>query len=258
MCYDNQEEYHMKIKVGVIRVVTLQDPELLHSHGHLIESRFPDLIVESRCIQDQPEGIYNQETYMTAIPKILKLGQEMEQHGVSAIIVSCADDPGVRELRSHVKIPVIGAGSACACLALAFGTRIGTFGIRPQAPQVMKEILGEHLIVEAQPRGVKTTLDLLTEEGKQSAIETVSQLREKGFESIALACTGFSTIRLARDLERAGGMPVIDAIDAAGLFTWYLARDMRYYRQYSESLLPRQTPGVIEDSRSGRSEAETD
>lgn len=215
----------MKVKVGLIRVVTLQDPELLDSHGHLLESRFPDLIVESRCIQDQPKGIYNRETCVAAIPKILKLGQEMEQDGVSAIIVSCAEDPGVRELRTHVSIPVIGAGTSCACLALSFGTRIGTVGLIEHAPRVMKEILGDHLIVEAHPKGVTTTVDLLTDEGKRNALATITQLREKGVDIIALACTGFSTIRLARELEQAAGLPVIDAIEAAGLFTWHFTRD---------------------------------
>ena len=214
----------MEIKVGLIRVLTTKDENLLEAHGRLVESRFPELKVESRCIDDQPKGIYDEKTSAIALPEILKLGEEMERERMKAIIVSCADDPGVEGLRNIVKIPVIGAGSSCACLALSRGSRIGTLGIREGAPRVMKDILGEHLVAETRPEGVKTTLDLMTGEGKKNALSAVEYLRKTGAVVIALACTGYATIGVARDLERAVGIPVIDAVEAAGLFAWHLTR----------------------------------
>lgn len=217
----------MKVKVGLIRVITTQDDEVLNSHKRLLESRFPDISVETRCIEDQPQGIHNQETCAIAVPKILKLGQAMEQEGVSAILVSCADDPGVKELRKCLNIPVIGAGSACACLALSFGTKVAAFGIAEHAPHTMKTILGEHLCAEIQPEGVHTTLDLMTAEGKRSALETAVSLGKRGVDVIALACTGYSTIGIAPELEQAAGIPVIDAVEATGLITWHFTRHIR-------------------------------
>ncbi|HIH97611.1 MAG TPA: hydantoin racemase [Thermoplasmata archaeon] len=210
----------MKVEVGLIRVLTVKDDELLNSHGRLIESYFPDLKVISRCIDAQPRGIYSEETEKTAIPKIVKLGREMEN--VSAIIVSCAADPGVKELRKIKDMPVIGAGSSSASLSLSFGSKIGTLGITESTPPIMKEILGEHLVAEVKPEGVETTLDLMTDEGKKDAISAVKYLRKREVDVIALACTGYSTI--AQDLEKAAGIPVIDAVVAAGLFTWYFTK----------------------------------
>lgn len=213
----------MKTRVGLIRVLTTNDEDILHSHGRLLENRFPGLNVETKCIPDQPRGIYDEETCAVAVPKILKLGREMEQEQVRAIIVSCADDPGVADLRKMVRIPIIGAGSSAACLALSFGARIGTLGITEGTPRAMKDILGDHLVAETRPEGVKTTVDLMTEEGKRNAFLAIDSLRKSGADVIALACTGYSTIGIVRDLEHAAGIPVIDAVEAAGLFTWYFA-----------------------------------
>ena len=49
-------------KVGLIRVLTTDDEELLQCHGRLIQQYFPMLEVQSRCIADQPEGIHDDET----------------------------------------------------------------------------------------------------------------------------------------------------------------------------------------------------
>ncbi len=214
----------MKTRIGLIRVLTTKDEKVLKAHGRLLEACFPQFQVESRCIDDQPKGIYDEKTSAIALPKIVTLGKELEREGVEALIVSCADDPGVGELRNLVKIPVVGAGSASACCALSRGARIGTLGIREGAPRVMKEILGRHLVAETRPEGVKTTLDLMTREGRENALRAAQYLRNKGAEVIALACTGYATIGIARDLVTAAGIPVVEAVEAAGLFAWHLTR----------------------------------
>ncbi len=211
----------MKINVGLIRVLTLKDGELLNSHGRLIEMHFPNMEVISQCIDDQPEGIYNEETEQIAIPKIIELGREMVKERNRAIIVSCTDDPGIAELRRILDVPVIGAGSSAASLSLSFGSRIGTLDITEKLPSIIRDILGKHIVAESKPEGVKTSLDLMTEEGKRNAIRAGDDLRKRGVEVITLSCTGYSTIGLAECLEKVVGIPVIDAVVAAGLFTWY-------------------------------------
>jgi Asp/Glu/hydantoin racemase len=99
--------------------------------------------------------------------------------------------------------------------------RIGALGITEGAPQPIKEILGDHLVAETKPQGVKNTLDLLTEEGKGNAFRAVESLRKKALDAIVLACTGYTTIGIAPALEQAAGIPVIDAVTAAGLFAWH-------------------------------------
>jgi Asp/Glu/hydantoin racemase len=161
----------MKKDIGLIRVVTLKNKKLMESHGKLIERQFPDLTVETRCIPDQLKGIYDLGSEQIAIPKIIDLGLKLEaEKGVKAIIVSCAADPGVRALKERLGIPVIGAGSSVASLALAYGRKVGSLGISDHTPQPIKEILRDCLVAEAKPEGIKTTLDLMKKEAKKNSL----------------------------------------------------------------------------------------
>ena len=119
-------------KVGLIRVLTTGDEELLQLHGKLIESYFPMFQVVSRCIPDQPEGIHDDETFAVGVPKVVNLAVKLWKEGCQAIIISCAGDPGVPEARQAVPIPVIGAGSSTAALSLFFGSHPAVLGITEQ------------------------------------------------------------------------------------------------------------------------------
>ncbi len=41
-----------QFKVGLIRVLTCEDPEVLYSHQRQIMEKFPELEVETKCIPD--------------------------------------------------------------------------------------------------------------------------------------------------------------------------------------------------------------
>jgi allantoin racemase len=212
----------MKIKIGLIRVITLNDEEKLNQHGRLIEKYFPDLGVVSMSIPNQPLGIHDDETEMLAIPKIVQLGEKMEKiEKVKLIIVSCAADPGVKELRKKLSAPVFGPGSSVASLALSYGERIGVIGISEELPTVMKNIFSNHNIYYKKPAKVNSTLDLLKEEGQESVFEVAKELKRIKSDVIALACTGFSSIGIAKKLEEIIAIPVLDALIAAGLVAYH-------------------------------------
>ncbi|WAH37104.1 aspartate/glutamate racemase family protein [Alicyclobacillus dauci] len=211
--------------IGVVRVVTLADPSLLAEHGNLISSKY-GLETTSRSIPDQPFGIHNDETEQIAVPKIIELAEQFEKDGAKAVVISCAADPAVAELRERLNIPVIGAGSAAALVAQGLGLQTGVLGITDDAPQVVKDTLGNLLTGYAHPRGVENTTDLLTPEGRKQAIEAARSLLEQGAQAILFACTGYSTIGLADVLRAELGCVVIDAVEAEGLFTWYAAQTL--------------------------------
>ncbi|MCS7233551.1 MAG: aspartate/glutamate racemase family protein [Synergistetes bacterium] len=209
-------------RVGLIRVLTIENEELLNAHGRMIEKAFPELKVISKCIEDQPNGIYDEETERIAKPKILRLIREFEEkESVEAIIISCAADPAVEEARETSKIPVIGAGSSSAAMALALGKKVGVLNLTEKTPKVFKSILKENLVAEDSPEGVKNTLDLLTDWGKEKALEAAIRLKERGSQVIAFACTGYSTIELAPLLEKEIKIPIVDAVLASGAVTLY-------------------------------------
>ena len=208
-----------KFKVGLIRVLTTEDEEVLSAHGKQIMSYFPELQVETKCIPDQYEGIHSPELGELAIPKIVKTAQSFTD--VDMIIVSCADDPGVAEIRKVLSdIPVTGGGETTVALALKYGSKIGVLGITDYAPQAYRRMIPDQMIL-GRPEGVHSTLDLMTPEGKESVLKLGLKLKEHGAEVIALACTGLATIGIAKDLENETGLPVIDPVMAEGLFAYF-------------------------------------
>lgn len=205
-----------KYKIAVVRVATLEDKERLNLHGKLIEKYFPDIMTESYCIKDQPNGVYDDISHEIATKKIVDLAKQI-QHGYDGIIISCAGDPAVESLKKEMPIPVVGAGHAGASFSLNFGEKIGVLGIRQEPPEAVKKILGNKLIRSIKPERVNNTNDLLTEEGRQAVIEAAYALQNTGADGIMLACTGMSTIGIAKLLNENLEVPVIDPVYAEAL-----------------------------------------
>lgn len=203
--------------IGVIRVFSSEDEQVVELHSKLINEKF-GVDARTACIPDQPKGIYDDESEVLAVPKIVQEGIKLAETGCKAILISCAADPAIKELRDKVQVPVIGAGSAAALTAKALGRPVGVIGITETIPPVVAENIGDLLTGYRRPVGVKNTTDLLTEEGQQKGIQAAKELIEKGAEVIVFACTGFSTIGLKSVLEKELPVPVIDAVEAGGRF----------------------------------------
>lgn len=208
-----------KYNVGLIRVINFEDRELLNLHGEIIEEHYNKLNIISKAIPNQPFGIYNEETKKQAIPKIIELSKSWED--IDALIMSCAGDPALKELREILDIPIIGAGESTSLLSLRYGEKIGVLGITKETPSPYIEILGEKIIGKTYIEGVESTLDLMTEDGRHKAIDAALELKNLGAKVIALACTGMATIGLAKELEKICKIPVIDPVLAEGLITYY-------------------------------------
>lgn len=208
-----------KFKLGLVRVVTILEEQFLNQHGRLLEAYYPQFSVESRAIEDQPTGIHDDETEALAVPKIIKLVKEWE--GIDAVVISCAGDPAVQELRAELNIPVIGAGESVALLAQRYGKKVGVLGITEEVPRAYAKAFGENIVGNCRPEGVNSTLDLMTERGHQSVIAKALEMKALGAEVIALACTGMSTIKIAKELEKACQIPVIDPVMAEGLVAYF-------------------------------------
>ena len=108
--------------LGIIRVLTTEDEKILHEHTAIMDKEFGISLI-SRCIPDQPNGIYDDATEAVAVPKIEKLAKKMvEEDRVDAITISCAADPAVESCRSLVNVPVFGA-SHMAIVGVSIGFR---------------------------------------------------------------------------------------------------------------------------------------
>ncbi len=89
------------------------------------------------------------------------------------------------------------AGSAVACRAPAYGRRIGVLGIRAGIPATLETMLGRRLVAWLRPEEVRTTRDLLSEGADERVLAAACDLKQRGADTIALACSGFSTIGIA-------------------------------------------------------------
>ena len=93
-----------KAHFGLIRVVSFENNDIVQLHGRVIEKTFPGLTVSSRCIEDQPRGIYDDETEAQAIPKIIRLGVQFAQEGRIKGIVILGENPDLSDPdRKHVQ-----------------------------------------------------------------------------------------------------------------------------------------------------------
>lgn len=206
--------------IGIIRVLTTDDPEIIQAHGRLLEEQY-GLQTLSRCIPDQPRGIYDDATEAVARPKIVALARQMVAEGCRALLISCAADPALEEVRAAVPVPVVGAGSAGAAVALALGGRVGVLSITDDVPAPMASLLGDRIVAIARPRGVTNTTHLLEPGAIDRAIEAARWLIERGADVILFGCTGFVTVGLAPRIRTELDVPVVDPVLAAGLMLRY-------------------------------------
>lgn len=214
----------MTYTVGLVRVLTIHDEEILNLHGRIIEKTFPELKVITKCIEDQPEGIYDLQSEELAKYKILKLIKKFQEVNVDAVIISCAGDPAVAEARKIFKIPIIGAGSASASLALTYGERVGVLKITEEVPRIIRKILGSHLVAEERLENVRNAIDLMSEAGRAESINALRRLLKHDVEVIVLACTGFTTIGFKKLARGVTSIPIIDPVIAAGAATVSILR----------------------------------
>ena len=202
-------------RIGILRVWTTDDKKALAAHQDLMIPHFPEFTFETRCIPNQYKGLYNQQAHEEALPVIVQMATEWEPE-IDGLIVSCVDDPGVEILKTKLKIPVVGAGTAVACLGLMTGLKLGVMGITQKPTVPVTNLLKEKMLGYVVPEGVESTVDLQGEEAKKSIIRAASKLKALGAEAIILSCTGLSTVGAASFLNDAG-YTAIDGVIASGI-----------------------------------------
>lgn len=208
-----------KAKIGIVRVISLTDPEILNGHGRFLEETIPGISTESRCIHDQPKGVYDENSKSEAAVKVVDLIKDFSRY-VDVLVVSCTEDPGVDEARKISSVPVIGAGRASASLSLFYGDNIGVLGLGEGPPQPIMEVLRDRIKVY---KGLEegTTLDLFTPKGRSNALKAAMEVCRNKIDCLLLGCTGFTTINLYRRLKSILNTPIIDPVIASGLVALY-------------------------------------
>ncbi len=200
--------------LGIIRVLTTDQQEILQEHGRIMKETF-GIQATTRCIDDQPNGIYDDASEKNSVPKIVRLAKDMEANNdIQAITISCASDPAIDEVRACVEKPVLGAGECGAHMASMVGNKVGVIGIKDTPPAAVQRALGEKFFAHASSPNLRKTTDLSDEDAKEELRAFVDGLINKGADVILFACTGFSTIGLKEYLREYVHVPIIDLVEA--------------------------------------------
>lgn len=200
--------------IGLIRVLTTGDSRLLNAHGQVVRDATGHDVI-SRAVEDQPHGVHDDASHSAAEPKVRMVAESLA-HEVDGILISCSSDPGLEQVRRSLGIPVVGAGSAGAAAALSLGHRVGVLTVNSATPAAVSRVLGHHLVAAESPHGVRTTNELLTPHGVFETYRAAERLIEAGVDVILQACTGLTSMGVAAELRRRYGLPVVDAVQAAG------------------------------------------
>lgn len=200
-----------QIEMGVLRVLTLENPEEVSLHGRIIERHFPNVSTRSQCIPDHPDGIPTVEAEGEAVPYVEELGREMAGD-VDVLTISCALDPAVSSLDDELDVPVVGAGASVAVAALARGEKVGTLGLENGAAPNVRDLLGTRLHAGEVVEGAETTNFLTTEAGRDEIRAAVERLADAGCDVVAPSCTGLTTSGVLADLRETLEIPVVDPV----------------------------------------------
>ncbi|MDI6895606.1 MAG: aspartate/glutamate racemase family protein [Bacillota bacterium] len=211
------------VRVGVIRVLTTDDPEVLGAHGRILEAAFPGMRTLSRCIADQPLGIFDEASEGVAVPKVVALAAEMASE-VDGLVITCAADPGLAEVRKAVGVPVVGAGSSGAAVAAAHGERVAVLGLEGSVPRPVREVLGRRLLGFYSAQGMRTACDLLSGAGRAAVLEAAERAGRDGADVMLFGCCGLSSMGVVPILKAEFALPVVDPVVAAGAMLWEVIR----------------------------------
>jgi allantoin racemase len=154
------------------------------------------------------------------IRKVLTEAVQVEKKGFNAIVMGCFADPGVRECRQLVNIPVIGVGEVSMHMACMLGHK---FSVLTTSESDLPPIENN-----AQLYGVSSRMSSLRsldlnyshlnnrEYVKKRVINESENAIKEGAQVIVLGCTMLTDI--AAQVQDAIGVPVVDPVLTAFKF----------------------------------------
>jgi len=176
----------------------------------------PDTVVETPWFESGLTHLEYEFYEHIAVHQIIEFSVDAEKKGFDAIVIGCFYDPGLREVRELVRIPVVGVCQAS--LSVAASLSAGKFSVlvgrRKWIPKMADNarIYGfESRIASWRVLGL-TVPDMLDREKTQAAIlrEAKAAVEEDMAEVVCLGCTGMAG--QAKHAQEELGVPVLDPV----------------------------------------------
>lgn len=204
------------------------------AHIHLIAPVTTDFDLESPVEHLKERGLEFSTSHLTmgpasvesefdelfAGPDTVIKAMEAEKNGADAVIVLCMGDPGVKQAREAVSIPVLGPGETAMHHAAMLGhkfTVMPTLERRKSTYEHHARLYGvENRLASVRPVGVPV-LEIETNQDIQRALieKAILAVEEDGADVLILGCVGFRGVDtlIADALAKRGhNVPVIDAL----------------------------------------------
>ena len=186
------------------------------SKKRLQEIAEPNTIIETAGFGSGTPHLEYEFYEHLAIHNIIKVSVEAEKNGFDAIVIGCFYDPGLREVRELVKIPVVGVCEAS--LQVASSLSAGKFSIlvgrRKWIPKMSDnaKIYGYESKIASWRILDLTVPEMRDKEKTQAAIlrEARAAVEEDGAEVVCLGCTGMAG--QAKKAQEELGVPVLDPV----------------------------------------------
>jgi len=181
----------------------------------LEKAKRDDVVVDVVHLSKGPPHLEYKSLEPYVVVEILETIKRGEKSGYDAAVIACFADPGVREARELVNIPVVGPGEVCYHLAHMLGHRFSVVTTRRGTRPRMEDTLFMYGLEKrlASFRFINILVPDLQKDPSRvhHAItrESLRAIEEDGAEVIILGCTiesGF-TKELIGELK----VPVIDA-----------------------------------------------
>jgi allantoin racemase len=161
--------------------------------------------------------------------QIVQRAYEAEKKGYDGLIIGCASDLGMKEARSMVDIPVIGATEATALLACTLGNKFSVVCTDPTACARTESLiksygLGDRLAGVSSPPGLTAhkNFAMMGEgvEGQKKVVEMLtSEMRravlEDRAEAVWVSCVPSSTCVAIHGVHEVEGAPVVNLFTAS-------------------------------------------
>lgn len=151
-----------------------------------------------------------------AIHQIIKKAVKAEQDGFDAVVIGCFYDPGLREARELVRIPVVGVceasvGVASMLCAAKFSILVGRRKWIPKMSATTQNYGFESRIASWRVLDL-TVPDMRDKVKTEAAIyrESKRAIEEDSAEAIVLGCTGMAG--QARNVQQRLQVPVLDPV----------------------------------------------
>jgi allantoin racemase len=188
----------------------------------------PDVQLSMVCLTQTHVEINSPADVVAAGPEILSLARQAEADGCDAVVLYCFSDPALEACRDSLSIPVVGGAQASLLLVPHVARQVAVLLADKSRIPEKKLWLPTLGLAPERIWGV-AAVDMGGVDIWQHRDEALAKLTEAGRQLVAdgapclvLGCLSF--LGLARPLEEALGVPVVDPAEAAVVMAEALAR----------------------------------